>query len=497
MKKLSTFLVAMAICLAQTAISQEITLRFTGATAGGNYVQLDSVKVQNVSHSWSETIIYPDTVLAFTNVGIAEAQGLAAELAAYPNPFNGTTNVAVTLLQSGNALLQLFNLAGQKVAERTFELQDGNSIFEVSLQNPQVYLLAVTTPQGRRTIKLLNRKAGEGNGIYFRGIGNVMDKRQSAQIFHTGDELVIVGYARKSGLLNASRYICRTQSENENFSLVFDSVHTGALSGVFSVGENRVVRFSKGNLQYTNNGTHAVADGIAKGTWRFAPNQWDVIGANNIHISSRYVGWIDLFGWGTSGWNSGANAYLPYSTSNSDGDYCPGGSSSNNLTVAYANADWGVYNAIENGGCQPGLWRTLSRQEWDTLINHRNTTSGIRYAMGKVNNVPGLIIVPDDWSDTIFRLNSTNDSTASALSNVIASNRWPVLENAGCVFLPTGGFRMGSEAFNYGSDGRYWSVTIHDIDMNKAYYLSFGNTLYANYFSNRSHGHSVRLVQDE
>ena len=66
MKKLTIVFATMAISLSQSVSSQEITLRFTGATADGYYVQLDSVKVQNISRSWSETIVYPDTVLTFS-----------------------------------------------------------------------------------------------------------------------------------------------------------------------------------------------------------------------------------------------------------------------------------------------------------------------------------------------------------------------------------------------------------------------------------------------
>ena len=133
----------------------------------------------------------------------------------------------------------------------------------------------------------------------------------------------------------------------------------GASIAVFSVADGRTVRFSRGNLQY-----QASTD-----TWRFAERQYDYIGNGNSNISSSYNGWIDLFGWGTSGWkNSGATAYVPWSTSTEYGDYFPGGDNVANLTDAYANADWGVYNAISNGGNQAGMWRTLTKAEWEYLL---------------------------------------------------------------------------------------------------------------------------------
>ena len=91
----------------------------------------------------------------------------------------------------------------------------------------------------------------------------------------------------------------------------------GVIAHPIYTGSSSYVLFSKGNLQYQ----------ASTKTWRFAENQYDIIGEGNENISYRYSGWIDLFGWGTSGWNSGANAYQPYSTSQNLIDYNVGGNS--------------------------------------------------------------------------------------------------------------------------------------------------------------------------
>ena len=147
-----------------------------------------------------------------------------------------------------------------------------------------------------------------------------------------------------------------------------------------------------GNLQYSASGSHSVADNrTLPGTWRFAEHQYDYVGQANTMISSSYMGWIDLFGFGTSGWNSGAYAYQPYDTSWEDYDYC-----SANLAGNYENADWGIYNAISNGGDLPGRWRTLTKDEWDYLLYRRtNATNKVGHAT--VNGMQGIVILPDDW----------------------------------------------------------------------------------------------------
>ena len=176
----------------------------------------------------------------------------------------------------------------------------------------------------------------------------------------------------------------------------------GAIQAPFSVSATKQVYFSQGNLQYQ----------ASTNTWRFALNQYDRAGLANTQdsLSATYSGWIDLFGWGTSGWNSGAVAYQPYSTSNINSDYYPGGAYTNNLTGAYANADWGVYNAISNGGNQAGQWRVLTKDEMEYLLNTRNKATKLR-AQAFVNYVPGLILFPDNWSapwDVYTKLNEND-----------------------------------------------------------------------------------------
>ena len=169
----------------------------------------------------------------------------------------------------------------------------------------------------------------------------------------------------------------------------------GAINGLFTINANGdQIYFSQGNLQYQ----------ASTNTWRFATNQWDCIGETNANISQTYNGWIDLFGWGTSGWNNGNVYYQPWDIQLNGGipghGYGPtdGTSYQYNLIGTYSHADWGIHNTINN---TTGQWRTLtggSNGEWNYIFNTRTTTSGIRYAKARVNNVNGVVLLPDDWS---------------------------------------------------------------------------------------------------
>lgn len=259
----------------------------------------------------------------------------------------------------------------------------------------------------------------------------------------------------------------------------------GEFNGIFSINSNGgSVFFSKGNLQYQ----------ATTQTWRFADHQYDYVGNSNSSISSTYSGWIDLFGWGTSGWKSGAISYQPYATSSKNSDYCPGGSSANSLTGNYANADWGVYNAISNGGNKPGLWRTLTYDEWNYIFYSRPQADRLR-GQAQVNNIDGYVLLPDDF---VLPVGMTFVPVPDNMtSNVYTATQWVQMEEAGAVFLPCAGTRYTPSNNTITGDnfwGRYWSSTPYQSDY--AYFVFFSSTThYIKHFT-RCSGLSVRLVQD-
>ncbi len=271
---------------------------------------------------------------------------------------------------------------------------------------------------------------------------------------------------------------------------------TGAIDGKFTINsDGDQVYFSQGNLQYIGS--------AATPYWKFADNQWDVLGTTTGQNSSDQNVDRDLFGWGTSGWNNGNMYYQPYDTESfwdSETGYGYGPTDGTNynydLTGDYANADWGVYNAISNGGNTPNQWRTLTYSEWSYVINDRSTPSGIRYAKGIVNGVQGFLLLPDDWSASVYALNYTNRDDAPYTTNEITAEGWATMESAGAVFLPAAGYRPGTSVYNVGLYGNYWSSSLYPYTPDHARYFNFnaGNAGMDGY--NRYNGYSVRLVRD-
>ena len=291
-------------------------------------------------------------------------------------------------------------------------------------------------------------------------------------------------------------YVCAyaTNSMGTSYGdeVSFVTLLDGIVNGVFSVSSSVQVYFSRGNLQYR----------ASDGTWRFAERQYDCVGADNGNISSTYNGWIDLFCWGTSGWNSGVNCYQPWSTSTNATDYLIGGTESFDMIENYANADWGVYNAISNGSNEAGQWRTLTRDEWCYVLEGReastlNGTENARYAKANVVNVNGMIVFPDIYVHPIgvIKPMGINQGVGNTgwIDNVYSASDWMKMEAAGAVFLPAAGERNGTSVNNVNSKGYYMSATrsndmVNLICFEGAYLIS---AVWEYYYW----GHSVRLVR--
>ena len=260
----------------------------------------------------------------------------------------------------------------------------------------------------------------------------------------------------------------------------------GLLPGLFSVSDTLQVRFSQGNLQYQAS-THI---------WRFAEKQLDYIGDDNTNIGETYDGWIDLFGWGTSGYNHGANAYQPWATSPNYSDYYAYGVSRNSLFDRTGQAEWG-YNAIINGGnVENSGWRTLRGIEWKHLLNTRITDSGIRFATARVDGTNGLLVFPDEW-DGSYSITEPNKYYAAFENNTISIADWSELEAKGVVFLPASGVRLGGTEMGYmQTSGVYWTSTASSDEC--AYSMAFiavGKYRDVDVI-NREFGAAVRLVKN-
>ena len=254
----------------------------------------------------------------------------------------------------------------------------------------------------------------------------------------------------------------------------------GAINARYSIGDKVTVVFSKGNLQYQ----------ATSGTWRFANRQYEVAGYDNELADTSYSGWIDLFGWGTSG----ANNLMPYTVSDTSEQYAYG-----MFDIGNSQYDWGVHNAISGGENATGQWRVMTYDEWMYLLKYR-TDAAKKKALATIETMSqygismrGMLLLPDKWElpeNCTFQYGVKEGYE----TNVYSMEQWNRMEGAGAVFLPAAGERNGVTVSMVGDYGCYWTSTGYTLE--SAYELYFLSGTYNFYFTDRATGHSVRLVME-
>ena len=278
-----------------------------------------------------------------------------------------------------------------------------------------------------------------------------------------------------------------------------------ALNGLFSVNEGKQVYFSKGNLQYSAQGSHQCADGTIRQLGA-SPKTNGITWEASVLLKENVVEPLA----------KAITAVCPQPTR--VGLTSSAGARADTMTTETLiirtlnhglilrtnsmNYDWGVYNAICNGGNEEGQWRTLTMSEWNYVFNLRRTASDTRFAKATVNDVCGVILLPDDWNNSYYDLANTNEANVDYSCNMIGIAQWAVVESYGAIFLPAGGRRSGLSVESVGDAGAYWSAScFDDMFYNNNGELGVGvlfnhDKLDVNVVIQRYGGRSVRLVRD-
>ena len=208
-------------------------------------------------------------------------------------------------------------------------------------------------------------------------------------------------------------YACQVDKDLNIINLGIEHVTTleaGKLQGEFSIdAKGTKVRFSKGNLQAE------YRDKTVTNVFRFAENQWDVLGEDNETAANHGSGWIDLHCW-----------IYEYK-------------------VGFV--DPGTY-PITNGGNVANEWFTLSEEQMNYLLYSRERASELM-GIGYVKGITGLILLPDNW-----------DGSSLEEDNSFSNREWWEMELKGAVFLPATGWCAGLDNLSAPKEGYYWTSSI-------------------------------------
>ena len=226
-------------------------------------------------------------------------------------------------------------------------------------------------------------------------------------------------------------------------------VTNGHLPREFSVGPNKRVYFSAGNLEYRP----------SQDFWRFAQHQNYTVGSDiytgsvfiagiksdNNMASTSYDGYIDKFAWGTGDQPCkdvrDVNQYMKFN-------------------------DWGDHRISFQGEYTPGPWRTMSLTEWQYLMMSRKDAPkklGVAWLMNGMHDISEedhwcsinvLVLLPDNWTQPTgvsfvsldeagwfvngYRYIVYGGHSDAKSDNKWTEAQWRKMEAAGAVLLPAG-----------------------------------------------------------
>ena len=383
---------------------------------------------------------------------------------------SSTNNQTFSFGSLGSVLQIVFNTTQDDVTLRFIDIKDGSKTMSGFFKVEDNKAVITDTDKIGITIDLGESGIALGKGAHLFNISvPAGDYQDLTLIFTTTDESQCVF---KNVKLNIDHNtVGRLFLTGRNFKPL-------ALPGVFSIGENKKIRFSKGNL-YTRYHSRRNA-----WIWDFYHEQY---GCNSLNAKCVYGEWrypeenddeIDLFTWGYGDW------------------------STNPTDITYITPDQ-FHDWSEALPKSKGTWRTLTSDEWcylcawdkvDSAFVQGSPRSGLVRTLCKVcGNENCIVIAPDD-----FKGKGEIQSSYDAAS-------WSAAEAAGFVCLPAAGYRTYTDkrVCAVGTEVYCWSIS-PDPKPQSDHYNSFcvsRTYLYGGFFmaqtsSDRRMGRSVRLVTD-
>ena len=273
----------------------------------------------------------------------------------------------------------------------------------------------------------------------------------------------------KTKSINQTLYVKENDVLSNNIVLldITDSSWQQPQPGVFSVGANKKVVFAQGNLM-AKIGSYTAGDYYATASeWKFG-GATEVIGnaadsGNALFTAGNdaCVGkWVDTFCWqGESVATSNRHHGLIQATYSFEPEYS---------TYISSIANDSLYDGcwdnltISNGGGYT-TWRPLTMDEWNYIKNNES-----KYAPATVKGVPGIILLPDDFTDPSTSRNSELIIPWQDLSeiwdmwdmhekNTYDDSGWAFMVAAGAIFLPS--TTTNRDKYNENPDtGWYWGI---------------------------------------
>ena len=458
MKKL--FLLSFLMIVSISVFAQTVTLSFTGRDMNGHWVQLDRVVMRNLTQNWTETIYWPDTILAVeNNTGINDPVGsIDFGLSQNnPNPFNGATDVNLTVADEGEVMLEIADANGRIVGIHRMRPQTGVHQFRITLSTAGTYVLTARQNGNVSSIKMMNNGNGDGDDIRYKGVvglcqGAVLQpKSDVAHPFNSGDLMEYRGYVVLGEEELESELISTTyfSSQTYQFQFMLDGHPCPVTPTVTDIDGNtygtvwmdnqcwmrenlRTTKYADGNAISYGNGSSTTV-----GHWYYPNNS----AANKLTYGL-------LYNWKAVRRNSGASAENPSGVQG----ICPDG------------------------------WHVPSDAEWKQMERYVGMSQSDAEGTGFRGVIAAQLCGDAGWQSS---------GTANAAGNADAAER----NSSGFCALPAGCYSDGYNGF--GISASFWTVTGNGECCAYKRSLSYDNAGVDRDGGDKTEAYSVRCVRGD
>ena len=300
-----------------------------------------------------------------------------------------------------------------------------------------------------------------GTGLYAKGTDLTITATAN------GDFAEFIGWvdtAAPADTIKVNPYTLKV-SKDASYVAVFKYILVDALTGLFTVDDGKQVIFSKGNLWCECDDTLAIK------SWGIETNQY---ATTPVTTAVREIGHISHFLWCEKAEQAVWLTNEGYKVQN---------------TLFTEKPDFAIRGI--------NAWRTLTRDEWNYLVNDRKMKYGKpRYTFNKDNytyqlegkTYYGMFIYPDDYN-------------GNEVGTTDGPDTWAEIDNSGIVFLPAAGGRFDFNSHtvtNINRIGAYLSSTLDSKNpgpgSRQLYFNEYG--VMDMYHYKQYEASSIRLVID-
>ena len=229
--KRTYFVIVILLGWVVTSTAQKPSLELTfSAIDNTTNIQLDSIKVMNLTQGGDTVLNYPDTILTLNYVlGIEEVNTITDRLRVfqnYPNPVVENTTISIYIPEKGLARCLITDIMGRMVYQYEEVLESGVHSFSYTPGGGEMSFFTAIYGNSRETVKIMHPNSSRTASSQLSYIGESHTplppmytlKGMQGFNFNLGDDLVYIGFADglESGVMD-------TPSENEAFYLQFAS----------------------------------------------------------------------------------------------------------------------------------------------------------------------------------------------------------------------------------------------------------------------------------